>query len=137
MIDYSCLFAIDKKGACIMTDYKLGVVESYFADAIWKNEPITTGELVKLCEKELHWKRTTTYTVLKKLGQKGLFRLQDGVVTALISREDYYAAQSERFVDETFKGSLPAFVAAFTKRKALSEEEIAQIRSIIDSAGED
>ena len=119
-----------------MIDYKLGAVESRFADIVWSHAPLTTGELVKLCEVELQWKRTTTYTVLKKLGERGLFRLRDGVVTALVSREDYYAAQSKKFVDETFEGSLPAFISAFTKRKALSAEEIAQIRDMIDQAGE-
>lgn len=119
-----------------MTEYKLGVVESHFADIVWSHAPLTTAELVKLCESELHWKRTTTYTVLKKLGERGLFRLEDGVVTALISREDYYAAQSEKFVEETFEGSLPAFLAAFTKRKNLSAQEVAEIRRMIDSYGE-
>ena len=116
-----------------MTDTKLGVVESRFADIVWSHAPLTTSELVSLCEKELHWKRTTTYTVLKKLGERGLFRLENGVVTALISREDYYAMQSEKFVDETFEGSLPAFLAAFTKRKNLSAQEVAEIRAMIDA----
>ena len=116
-----------------MTEYKLGVVESRFADIVWANAPLSTAELVKRCEAELQWKRTTTYTVLKKLGEKGLFRLEDGVVTALLSWEEYYAAQSEKFVEETFEGSLPAFLAAFTKRKQLSAKEVAEIRAMIDS----
>ena len=116
-----------------MVEYKLGVVESHFADIVWTNEPMSTGELVKLCEAELNWKRTTTYTVLKKLGEKGIFRLQDGIVTSLISREDYYAAQSEKFVSETYDGSLPAFFAAFTKRKSVSRKELEEIRRMIDS----
>lgn len=115
-----------------MVEYKLGVVESRFADIVWANAPLTTGELVKLCEAELSWKRTTTYTVLKKLGERGIFHMEDGVVTALISREDYYAAQSEKFVEETFEGSLPAFIAAFTKRKSLSAQEVAEIKKMID-----
>lgn len=120
-----------------MTDYKLGVVESRFADIIWKNEPITTAELVRSCASELGWKRTTTYTVLKKLSERGLFRLHEGTVTALISREEYYSAQSTRFVDETFDGSLPAFIAAFTKQKSISREEAEQIRAMIDSFGKE
>lgn len=116
-----------------MTDYKLGVVESHFADIVWAGAPMTTGELVKRCEAELNWKRTTTYTVLKKLGERGLFRLEDGVVTALVSREDYYAAQSEKFVEESFEGSLPAFIAAFTRRKSLSAQEAEEIRRMIDT----
>lgn len=115
-----------------MTEYKLGVVESRFADLIWENEPLTTKELVALCEKELMWKRTTTYTVLKKLSEHGIFQMKDKQVTSLISREDYYAARSEMFVEETFQGSLPAFIAAFTKRKALTEKEISEIQQIID-----
>ena len=120
-----------------MVEYKLGVVESRFADLVWEREPMSTAELVKLCEAELKWKRTTTYTVLKKLGEKGIFQLQDGIVTALISREDYYAAQSEKFVSETFDGSLPAFFAAFTKRKAISKKDLEEIRRMIDSFEED
>ena len=92
-----------------MTDYKLGAVESRFADIIWSNEPMTTGELIKLCEKELNWKRTTTYTVLKKLSEHGIFQMKEKLVTSLISREEYYALRSEQFVAETFQGSLPAF----------------------------
>ncbi len=115
-----------------MTDYKLGAVESRFADIIWENEPLTTKELVALCEKELLWKRTTTYTILKKLSEHGIFRMKDKQVTSLVSREDYYGARSEMFVEETFHGSLPAFIAAFTKRKALTEKEILEIQEIID-----
>lgn len=120
-----------------MTDYKLGTVESQFADIIWQNEPLTTGELIKLCSEQLAWKRTTTYTVLKKLGEKGIFQMQDSVVTSLISREDYYSMQSEQFVADTFEGSLPAFIAAFTKRKALSEKEIRDICKMVESAREE
>ena len=116
-----------------MVEYKLGIVESHCADIVWAHEPMSTSELVKLCEAELNWKRTTTYTVLKKLGEKGIFQLQDGTVTSLISREDYYAAQSEKFVSETFDGSLPAFFAAFTKRKSISQKDLEEIRRMIDS----
>jgi len=120
-----------------MTEYTLGAVESRFADIVWTHAPLTTAELVKLCAEALSWKRTTTYTVLKKLGEHGFFRLDGGVVTVLISREDYYAAQSGKFVDETFSGSLPAFIAAFTKKKALTREEIAEIRAMIGEIGEE
>ncbi len=120
-----------------MDETKLGAVESRFADIIWQNEPLTSGELVKFCEAELQWKKSTTYTVLKKLCEKGIFRNDGGTVTSMISKQDFYAVQSEKFVDETFDGSLPAFFAAFTKRKKLSMEEISQIRRMIDSYGED
>ena len=116
-----------------MIDYTLGAVESHFADIVWSHAPMSTADLVKLCESQLSWKRTTTYTVLKKLGEKGFFQLKDGVVTALVSREDYYASQSEKFVSETFDGSLPAFFAAFAKRKSISQEELAQIRQMLDA----
>lgn len=119
-----------------MEDMKLGLVESKFADIIWENEPLSSRELVNLCQQKLEWKKSTTYTVLKKLCERGIFQNQDGTVTSRISRQDFYAMQSEKFVEETFSGSLPAFLAAFTKRKALSAEEIAQIRRMIDSFGE-
>ena len=119
-----------------MTTYKLGEVESRFADMIWEREPLTMRELVELCEKELHWKRTTTYTVLKKLSEHGIFQMKEKQVTSLISREDYYAGRSAQFVQETFRGSLPAFIAAFTKRRALTEEEISEIREMIDGCSD-
>lgn len=125
----------DKERKQDMTDYKLGEVESRFADIIWENEPLTTKELVEICGRELHWKRTTTYTVLKKLSEHGVFQMKDKQVTSLISKDDYYAARSELFVEETFQGSLPAFIAAFTKRKALTEKEISEIQEIIDNYG--
>ncbi len=111
---------------------KLGTIETRFAELIWENEPIASGELVKLCEKELQWKKPTTYTVLRKLCEKGLFRNEKGTVQSCISKQEFYARQSESFVDETFKGSLPAFLAAFTSRKALSEGDIAELRRMID-----
>lgn len=119
-----------------MSDMKLGAVESRFAEIIWRNEPLTSGQLVQLCQQELNWKKPTTYTVLRKLCERGLFKNENGTVTSLISRENFQSLQSEQFVEETFKGSLPAFIAAFTARKTLSPEEIAQIRAMIDSYGE-
>ena len=120
-----------------MNDYKLGVVESKFADIIWSQEPMTSRELVELCAAELDWKKSTTYTVLKKLCERGLFQNRDGVVTSLISREEFYARQSEQFVEESFSGSLPSFLAAFTKRRNLTAQEVAQIRAMIDAYGEE
>ena len=120
-----------------MSNNKMGVLESRFADFIWNNEPVTSGQLVKMAEKELNWKSTTSYTVLKRLCERGIFRLEDSVVTSLISRDDFYAMQSEKFVSENFGGSLPAFFAAFTARKRISSEELQEIRQMIDSYGED
>ena len=115
-----------------MEDMKLGIVESRFADLIWMNEPIASGELVKLCRQELEWKKSTTYTVLKKLCDKGIFQNVEGVVSSRITKGDFYAMRSEQFVEETFQGSLPAFIAAFTQRKQLTEEEINEIRRMIE-----
>ena len=114
-----------------MSELRMGAIESRFADMIWENEPVPSPELVKLAEAELNWKKSTTYTVLKRLCERGIFQNQGGVVTSLISRQDFYAVQSEKFVEETFSGSLPAFLAAFTTRKKLSEEEIAELQALI------
>ncbi len=114
-----------------MENARLGAVEARFADIIWHNAPLTTRELVNLCEKELNWKRTTTYTVLKKLCERGIFLTENSTVTALISKEEFYAIQSEKFVEDTFEGSLPAFLAAFTARKSLTESEINELRKMV------
>ena len=119
-----------------MTDYKLGEVESLFADIIWQNEPLSSRHLAELAGEQLNWKRTTAYTVLKRLCDRGLFQNQGGTVTSTISREAFYARQSERFVEETFQGSLPAFLAAFGSRKKLSDAEIDELQKIIDSMRE-
>ena len=116
-----------------MEQTKLGAVEARFADLIWANAPITSGALVKLCEAELNWKKSTTYTVLKKLCERGLFANNGGTVTPLLTREEYYGQQSHAFVEESFQGSLPAFIAAFTQRRKLSAKEVAEIRAMIDS----
>ena len=116
----------------MMKDTKLGVIEARFAEIVWRNEPLTTNQLIKLCAEELEWKRTTTYTVLKKLCEKGLFKTENSVVTALISKREFEAIQSEQFVEETFKGSLPAFLTAFNSRKKLSDEDIDEIQRLID-----
>lgn len=120
----------------MMAEGKLGAIESQFADLIWENEPLRSPELVKLAEERLHWKKSTTYTVLKRLSQRGLFQNDGGIVTARIGREDFYAAQSAQFVEEAFAGSLPAFVTAFTRRKKLSADEIRQMQSLIDEMRE-
>lgn len=124
------------KGGAVMSEIRLGMVESKFADIVWLNAPLTTKELVLICEKELNWKRTTTYTVLKKLCEKGLFKTENSIVSCLVSKEDFYSIQSENFVENTFEGSLPAFIAAFTKRKKLSEKEIKEIKAMINSIEE-
>jgi len=119
-----------------MDETRLGVVESRFADIIWNNEPLSSGELVKKCEKELSWKKSTTYTVLKKLCERGIFKNENGTVTSLISKEELESRQSEKFVEENFEGSLPAFIAAFTKRKKLSEKDMKEIKELLEKFGE-
>lgn len=117
-----------------MAEIKLGVVESHFADIIWKSEPLTSRELVEKAKVELDWNKSTTYTILRRLCERGIFQNDGGTVTSLISKDEFFAVQSEQFVDETFDGSLPAFIAAFTQRKKLSKNEIDQIQAMIDAA---
>ena len=114
-------------------ELRLGYVEARFADIIWQNEPLSSGELVKICEAELSWKKSTTYTVLRKLCDRGIFKNENGKVESLMTKEEFYAIQSEKFVEEAYDGSLPAFVAAFTTRKKLTEEEIQSIQRMINS----
>ncbi len=126
------------KGVLIhMIDYQLGEVEARFADIIWQNEPVSSTLLVKLCEEQLQWKKSTTYTVLKRLCDKGIFRNQQGIVTSTISKTDFCAARSEQFVEKTFDGSLPAFLAAFTTRKRLTPEEVKQLREMVAEYSEE
>lgn len=119
-----------------MLDTKLGVFESKFADIIWEKEPVTTIELVKIGEKEFSWKRTTTYTVLKRLCEKGLFKTEKSLVTSLLTRDEFYAKKSDVFVEEAFGGSLPAFLAAFSSNRKLSKKEVDEIKNMIDKYGD-
>lgn len=116
-----------------MPAYKLGEIESIFADIIWSNAPLSSRRLAELAAEALNWKRTTTYTVLKRLCDRGLFQNEKGTVSALMSREQFYALQSERFVEDAFSGSLPAFVAAFSTRKKLTDREIQELQDLIDA----
>lgn len=116
-----------------MGELRLGTAEAKFANMIWDNEPISSGDLAKLANKEFEWKKTTSFTVLKRLCERGLFQNQNGTITSLISREEFYARHSEMYVEEAFSGSLPAFLTAFGRRKKLTDKEIDEIRKIIDS----
>lgn len=118
-------------------EIKLGIVESRFADIVWENAPLPTKDLVSICENELNWKRTTTYTVLKKLCDKGIFITKNSVVEIIISKDEFYAIQSEKFVEETFDGSLPAFIAAFASRKKPSAKELDEIKRLLNAFGEE
>lgn len=117
-----------------MAEYKLGEIEKKFARIIWNNEPLSSGELVKLCEQELSWKKSTTYTILKRLCERGLFINEKGVVRSQVSEEEFHANISEQFVEEVFSGSLPKFVAAFTNNRKLSDKEIEELKKIIENS---
>ena len=117
-------------------DWRLGKMETRFAQIIWDNEPVSSGELVKLCQEQLGWKKSTTYTMLRRLCQRGVAQNRDGVVTTLLSRREVEGMQSEEFLRETFQGSLPRFLAAFTSRVSLSDEEIAELERIIRQDGQ-
>lgn len=119
-----------------MHNVRLGLVESRFAQIVWDRAPLTTKELLAICAQEFNWKRTTTYTVLKKLCERGIFKMEDSVVTVLISKEKFQTIQSEHMVNDTFEGSLPAFIAAFTARNTLTPQEVEQIQQMIDAAKE-
>ena len=120
-----------------MDDTRLGAVESQFADIIWKNAPLSSRDLVKLCQQQLEWKKSTTYTVLKKLCDRGIFQNEDGLVIPLVSRQEFHARQSQRFVEETFHGSLPAFISAFASGKTLSPQDVSDIRRMLDEYGKE
>ncbi len=106
--------------------------EYRFCRIMWEHEPVTAVELVKLCDAQLGWKRTTTYTVIKRLSERGVLKTENGVVTALVSQEEAEASEIEDLVDKKFGGSLPAFVAAFTKRQELSEKDLDEVQRMID-----
>ena len=115
-----------------MQEYHLCDSEYRFMQVVWDAAPVASGRLVELCAQELGWKKSTTYTVLKKLCARGIFRNEQGTVTSRLSRQEFAARQSQQFVDETFHGSLPAFLAAFSRRKKLSDEEVTQLQQLID-----
>lgn len=115
-----------------MPEYKLGEVEARFADIIWRNEPLTSGELVKLSEKELKWKKSTTYTILKRLCERGIFKNTDGVVTSLVTKDEFKSLKSTEFIDENFDGSLPSFIAAFSSGRKLTKDEVDSLRKFIN-----
>ena len=116
-----------------MDTIELGAAQERFADIVWANEPINSGDLVQVCEDELSWNKSTTYTVLRMLCQKGLFQNVKSVVSAKIPREEYYARKSEKIVNDSYKGSLPAFIAAFTSKKQMTAEEVDEIQKMIDA----
>ncbi len=114
-----------------MNDIELGTVQERFADIVWANEPLSSGELVKICDAKMGWKKSTTYTVLRKLCDKGILKNEDGIVSSLVSKEQFYAEKSSQVVADSFNGSLPAFVAAFVSKKKLTEKEAEEIQKLI------
>ena len=120
-----------------MEQYKLGEMEEKFAELIWEHAPIGSGELTKICETAFGWKRTTTYTMLKRLCQRNIFENNHGTVKILISKEEFEAAKGEVFLEENFDGSLPKFLAAFSRRNKLSRNEIVELKKLIVSYEED
>ena len=115
-----------------MADIRMGPAETQFAEIIWENEPISSGVLSQKAEEILNWKKTTSFTVLKRLCERGIFQNQNGTVTSLISKEEFFARHSEAYVEETFGGSLPAFMAAFSTRKKLTDKEIDEMKNLIE-----
>ena len=116
-----------------MKSIELAAVQERFADIVWANEPISSGDLVKVCEKQLNWKKTTTYTVLRKLCDKGLLQNTDGIVTSLVSKEKFYSTKSRKIIEDSYAGSLPAFIAAFTSQKKLTKKEVDEIQKMKDA----
>lgn len=114
-----------------MDAYKLGEMEQKFAELIWAHAPMTTRRLVELAAEDFEWKRTTTYTMLKRLCERGLFEMRDSQVQVRVTQEEFQAAQGEQFLSEHFGGSLPRFLAAFTRRNKLSDKEIDEIEALI------
>ncbi len=125
-------FFIRGRKEVVMSAYQMGPVESKFAEIIWENEPLSSAELARRSLELLDWKKSTTYTVLKRLCDKGIFQNNRGTVTSLVSKEEFYALQSEKFVEENFHGSLAAFLTAFTTRKNLSPDEVERLRRMVD-----
>ena len=143
MLDYAQsnavrLLAVGTRGRRVrrevsMERFKLGEMEQRFAELIWEHAPIASGELAKLCENVFAWKRTTSYTMLKRLCDRQIFVNEGGIVKILMTREDFLAAQGEQFINEAFDGSLPRFLAAFSRRKTLSDREILELKKLIDA----
>ena len=120
-----------------MSIYQMGAIEAQFADIVWQKEPITSADLCKTAEKAFGWKKSTTYTVLKRLCEKGILKNDNGSVSSLISKNEFYSHQSDRFVNENFGGSLPAFIAAFAAKNNLTREQIKEIKEMINKFEEE
>lgn len=111
---------------------KIHESEYRFCLILWKHEPVTAAELVRVCQEQLGWKRTTTYTVIKRLGERGVLKNENGTVTSLVSKKEAQAYEIDELVEKKFEGSLPAFLAAFTRRRKMSEKELNEVQQMID-----
>lgn len=120
-----------------MEQFKLGEMEQKFAEMIWEQAPIASGQLAKLCGEAFDWKRTTTYTMLKRLCDRGIFANERGTVVVRMKQEEFFAAQGEQLIDENFDGSLPRFLAAFSRRRKLSAGEVEELRRLIEGYEEE
>ena len=120
-----------------MEIYKLGEMEARFADLIWEHAPIRSGELTKLCEQKFDWKRTTTYTMLKRLCERGMFVNKSGTVDVKMTKDEFLTGQGSSFIEEHFEGSLPLFLTAFSRKNKLSSEDVEKLRQLIDSYREE
>ena len=120
-----------------MDSPKIFESEYRFCLILWDNEPVSSGKLVELCKEHLGWSKATTYTVIRRLSERGVVKNENTVVTALISKEEAQASRLDEMVEETFEGSIPAFIAAFSKSKKLSRQEVEQLQALIDSYGEE
>ncbi len=117
----------------MMETPKIFESEYRFCEILWENEPVTSSELVRLCSERLEWKKSTTYTVIRRLSERGVLKSEGTVVTSLVSKEEVQSAESAEVVERTFSGSLPSFIAAFARRKTLSRQEVDEIQRIIDA----
>lgn len=115
-----------------MSTPKVFESEYRFCRILWQNEPISSAELAKLCSRELGWRRTTTYTVIKRLGERGVLKNENSIISSLVSKEEVQLAEMTEMMEKTFENSLPAFIAAFARKENLTEEEIRQIQKIIE-----
>ena len=131
-VDKSSLI-VEKERGLAMEIPKIFESEYKFCEILWDNEPVSSSELVRLCNERLEWKKSTTYTVIKRLSERGVIKSEDAIVTSLVSREEVQIAESTEVVERSFAGSLPGFIAAFTKGKKLTQQEIQEIQAIIDA----
>ena len=124
---------LSERGILFMEAFKLGEMETRFADLIWERAPIRSGELTKLCEEQFEWKRTTTYTMLKRLCERGMFVNENGTVRVQMTKEEFQSGQGSAFIEENFNGSLPLFLAAFSRKNKLSKSDVEKLQQLIDS----